>query len=295
MPHGKKDGKKPLPGQSLKLQDKPNAPRQPGNSTSWSSVLTTEGARLARLQNMALHLGFTRSPFFPKNISQYATHLQEIQAVKISAEHKRIIDHTEKVNNVDEFGKPFKYGKFLNGKLLEYKRADAKGMKQERVWSYGTTKVDDKELVRTINWPTTVEAKFDGEYRAKRGLKRQLPMPKRKVDEDTAVRLMNMGMKIEMAFELLYAPEEEVGPMLKDALSLYGLDELAWKQIEERLVKAEKEEQELWLLNRHAAGYRPDGGWYLEEEVPLGGHLFDEKILELSGAWDGLLKEMNKD
>jgi hypothetical protein len=294
MFRGKRDGKRSYLGQGhLRPPYESNMPYPAGNSSSWSSPRTLEGARLVRLQNMASHLGFSHSPFFPKNIGQYATHLQEIHADKIRLEQEKIQLRITQLRTLDEFGKPFKLGKFLNSKVLGFRRVDAAGMKQERVWPYGITKPNE-EPERKFGWPSTVEAKFDGEYRAKKGLKRQLPVPKRKVDGETAVRLMNMGMKVEIAIELLYAPEEEVGAMLKDALNYCGLDELGWKHIEADLIKAERAEQQKWRKIRQEAEYRQHGGWYVEEEVPMGGHRFDELELKKHGTWAELLKELNK-
>lgn len=292
MHHGNRGNKQSYPGQGLKLQRDASMQYRAGNSSSWSSPRTLEGARLARLQSMASHLGFSRSPFFPKNIGQYANHLQQIHADRIKTEQERIRLRISHLRTVDEFGKSLKYGKFLNGKVLEFKRIDLKGMKQEVVWPYGAAKPED-EPVRKINWPTTVEAKFEGEYRVKRGLQRQLPLPKRKVDEDTAVRLINMGMKVEVALDLLHAPEEEVGAMLKDALDDCGIDELAWKQTEADVIKAEEGVYKKCLMARLEAGYGPNGIWYVDEDVPRGGHWFDEEAIRHCGKWAEILNELN--
>ena len=295
MSNSKKDTKQvPTAVSHLRLPQDGSISHPAGNSSSWSSPRTLEGARLARLQNMANHLGFSHSPFFPKNIGQYATHLQEYNAEKIKFEQDRINARLAQIKTLDGFGKPFKYGKFLSGKVLEFKRADPKGVKLERIWPYGTTKEDGVQPARKIGWPTTIELKFDGENRAKKSLKRQFPVPKRKVDEETAVRLMNMGMKIDIALELLYAPEEEVGDMLKDALDYCGLDELQWKQMEANLITTEKEEQNKWLEHRQQAELGQNVWWFLEEPAPVGGHVFDEEDFKKYGMWAELLSEMNK-
>ena len=269
-----------------------NMPTAAGNSSSWSSPRTLEGARLVRLQGMANHLGLSRSPYFPKNIGQYSTHLHDFHNDRFRAETERMKERIACMKTLDEWGKPFKYAQFLNGKVLEFKRIDAKGAKRERVWPYGTTR-QGEEPERNIGWPSAVEAKFDGEYRAKKGLKRQLPVPKRKVDEETAVRLMNMGMMVETAMELLYAPDDEVDAMLKAALDEYGMDELAWKHIEADLIKAEKEEQEKWHKARQEAEYKKHGSWHVEEAAAAGGQWFDEGELRKHGKWTELLNELN--
>jgi hypothetical protein len=295
MSNGKKDTKQPPTAVGhLRVAQEGNPSHAAGNSSSWSSPRTLEGARLARLQNLANHLGFSHSPFFPKNIGQYAQHLQEYNAEKIKVEQDRINRRISQIKTVDEFGKQFKCHKFLNGRILEFKRPDPKGVKMERTWPYGITKEDNGEPLRQIGWPTMVELKFEGEHRAKKGLRRQLPVPKRKVDEETAVRLMNMGMKIEMALELLYAEEDEVGAMLKDALEYCGVDELQWKQIEADLIKAEKEEQDRSRGGRKEAELGRDGWWYLQEQVPVEEHKFDEEDLKCYGMWAELLHEINK-
>jgi hypothetical protein len=217
-------------------------PATAGNSNSWSNTRTLEGARLLRLLAMASHLSLSKSPFFPKNIGQYAKHLQEVHADKLRIESERLQEHIDRSKLVEELGMPFKCKQFLNGKVLEFKFVDEETSERERVWPYGTLN-DDEETAKKIGWPSTSEIKLEGEQRAKKGLKRQLPVPKRKVDEEMAGRLITMGMKVETAVGLLHAPEEMVG---------------------------------------------------VGEDVPLGGHEFDEAELENSGKWAELLHKMNE-
>lgn len=241
---------------------------------------------------MASHLGLSKSPFFPKNISQYARLLQEVHADKIRIENERLQERIDRSKLVDELGMPFNYKKFLNGKVLNFKFVDGKISDRERIWPYGTLN-QDEETVR-IGWPSTFEIKLEGEQRAKKSLKRQLPVPKRKVDEEMAARLMNMGMMVETAVELLHAPEEMVGAMLKKALDACGLDEFALKRMEVDVINNEKNERQKWYTLPLEAESKEPENRYVEENVPFGGHKFDETELKNSGKWAELLNELNE-
>jgi hypothetical protein len=267
-----------------------------GNSSSWSSPRTLEGARLARYQSMATHLGIYHSPFFPKNIGEYASHLNAVHGEKLEIEQGRIRVRILELRALDEWGQPLKLGEFLNGKILEYKRVDAMGMKRERIWPFGTTRPEEEKNTQ-IGWPSKLEAKIDGECRARQGLERRLPVPKRRVDSDTAARLMNYGMPVEMAMELLNASEGEVEDMMRDALDSCGLDEFAWKKIEAEMIRVE-EQYQAWVLRHRRRLYV--NAWENAKEkegadhVTKGGLRFDEQALSKCGAWGELLRELNR-
>lgn len=48
-----------------------------GTSQSWTSPQAAAAGKLARLTNNATHLGFSNSPFFPKNLPEYMRHQSE--------------------------------------------------------------------------------------------------------------------------------------------------------------------------------------------------------------------------
>jgi hypothetical protein len=271
-------------------------PNAAGNSSSWSSPRTLEGARLARYQSMATHLGIYHSPFFPKNIGEYASHLNAMHSEKLEMEQGRIRLRILELRALDEWGRPLKLGEFLNAKVLEYKRVDAIGMNQEKIWPFGRTTRDEEQGTQ-IGWPSKLEAKIDGECRARQGLERRLPVPKRRVDSDTAARLMNYGMPVEIAIELLNASEEDVEDLMRDALDCCGLDEFTWKKIEAEMIRVE-EQYQAWVLRHRKRQYV--NAWENTkekeeaEQVTKGGLRFDENALSRCGAWGELLRELNK-
>jgi hypothetical protein len=176
----------------MRQQSRQQPRRSAGNSSSWSSARTIEGARLVRLQNLALHLGILNSPYFPKNISEYMWHMREMHTYWLGAQRQRV------QNRIDGIG--HRVGMFLNGKVLEFPRLDWMGSEQEKVWPLGRhpPQVDPQEA-----WPTNAESKVMGDTRAKAGLERRLPAPTRKLDGNEAAWLVKNGLPIEVAAELM--------------------------------------------------------------------------------------------
>jgi hypothetical protein len=278
-------GQKNTPGRS----DIPGPSGIPGSTNSWSSKRVTETVRLIRLQNMAKHLGLLQSPFFPKDLLEYTRHLQAIQRNKMDIAQDQIRVRILEMRARDDRGDPIKLGVFLNGKTLDFKRLDVAGRKQEKVWPFGTPKPDPHE--RILTWPSTVEAKFEGERRAKKGLDRRLPVPRRKVDKATAARLLNAGVPLGVTAIMMAAHEEVVGLMLQDALARFcGLDESAWRQMELERIQAERQERGTRSMARQGPVQRRDPARPASPEEIR----FDEVALLRYGMWEEILYEVNK-
>lgn len=264
-----------------------------GTSSSWSSPRTLEGARLARYKTLAMHYGFYESPAFPKNIGEYASHLNALQIEKIVDEQERIRLRVLELRALDEWGRPLKFGKPFNGRVLANKRLDLMGQKEQDTWAAGIVHGG-----KTFGWPSRAEFTVEGEYRASRGLKRRMPVSKRRVDGEMAVRLMNYGMEVETAVDLMNAKDEDVAQMLKEALEEYGMDELAWRKVEAGMIlKEQRERAERHRILRTAAKpSRVSRGRKSREEYysPLTQLKVDEDALGRRGAWDELLDAMNK-
>jgi hypothetical protein len=252
------------------------APPPAGNSTSWASARTLEGARLVRLQNLATHINVYNSPYFPKNIGEYVAHLREIQAEKLGVERKKI------QNRIEEIGQAERVGVFLNGKSLEFVRVDVLGYGQEKVWPFGhhPFRVDAIEA-----WPTKIESKLEGEYRSKAGLKRRFPAPRQGED----AWLVNNTLPLGVAVELTDATREDIPPLIQDASGKYDMVGHRIKNgMKELEMRRRQEYPETWTTEWHDETQEED----VEEYVPDGGWKFNEEDLSKTGAWVELLDDL---
>lgn len=260
--------------------------KTPGTSKAWSSRRVSETVRLIRLQRSAGHLGLLNSPYFPTDIAGHAQHLQAMQRSQVEAAEEKIHLRMLELRARDDRGELIKFGPFLNGKTLENRRHDKLGWRQEKVWPFGMAKEASND--RVFDWPTYLEGKVEGQYRAMKGMDRRLPVPKRRVDQAMGARLLRVGVPAVVVGNLLVAREDVVEMMVRDALARFcGLDEVGWKYREAEMIMAEPPVDR----SRRPVRYQWNVSWRTSSRGDI---QFDEDDLSKCGMWEEILCELNK-
>ncbi|KAF4637504.1 hypothetical protein G7Y89_g582 [Cudoniella acicularis] len=209
----------------------------PGTSTSWTSPQAEKKAKLARLQNNALHLGLLDSPVFPKTVAEKKKK-KLTQAIDMNNANEKLekagltseinITHSKKPEELFRIGKKSKAEKAVDSQMGAARMMTVLG-EETTIWKQGyedlpERRYDDINIETRAPWPEASELKAEGEHRQQIFGERRLPLPRKDYYSPAAV--MNKVAQGATYEELAQHMSDEIPWNQKDVVAFKGLDKL---------------------------------------------------------------------
>ncbi|CAG8959775.1 hypothetical protein HYFRA_00001682 [Hymenoscyphus fraxineus] len=216
------------------------------SASSWTSSQTDKKNKLERLQNNAGHIGVLKSPFFPKNLSEFLDHEIDMNRARVAemelkTEQKKETRGIKADINVDHSTEGEVLFKNTSPSATNTAQSKAKEKKvakkgfstlleETTIWKPEYTDLPEKRdpngtsIVTRAAWPDQNELKAEGEYRLMAFGERRLPLPRKDMYSPDAVRAkVGAGATCK---ELAQHTGEEIAWYERETIEYTGLDKL---------------------------------------------------------------------